>query len=38
MFFNSSLMVSIKILFLSSSLSETDIRAPFMLLFNLVMS
>jgi hypothetical protein len=38
MFFNSSLIVSIKALFLSKSLSETDINAPFMLLFNLVIS
>ena len=38
MFFSSSFTVSIMALFLSKSLSETLIKAPFMLLFNLVIS
>lgn len=37
-FLSSSLTVSIMARFLRSSLSETDIRAPFILLFNLVIS
>ena len=36
MFLSSSFTVSIMALFLSKSLSETLINAPFMLLFNLV--
>ena len=36
MFFSSSFTVSIMALFLSKSLSETLIKAPFILLFNLV--
>ena len=38
MFLSSSFTVSIMALFLSKSLSETLIKAPFMLLFNLVIS
>ena len=38
MFLSSSFTVSIMALFLSKSLSETLINAPFMLLFNLVIS
>ena len=38
MFFSSSFTISIMALFLSKSLSETLINAPFMLLFNLVIS
>ena len=38
MFLSSSFTVSIMALFLSNSLSETLIKAPFMLLFNLVIS
>ena len=38
MFLSSSFTVSIMALFLSNSLSETFINAPFMLLFNLVIS
>ena len=38
MFFSSSLMVSMIARFLSSTLSDTDISAPFMLLLSLVMS
>ena len=38
MFLSSSFTVSIMALFLSKSLSETLIKAPFMLFFNLVIS
>lgn len=38
MFFSSSFTVSMIALFLSSNLSETDIKAPFMLLLSFVIS
>ena len=38
MFFSSAFSVSIIALFLRSSLSDTDINAPFMLLFSFVIS